>query len=291
MSDAEPEIKLVPPGSAWHLALQFTATEHRRPVRALLGLRGELLDAALGQREPAIAQMRLAWWREEILRLDKGQARHPVGQAVAAVMAESQLEGDYLLELLDGIEMDLEGTQPADESGLMLYLHRNSGVLHELIAQVCGLNDATRERGVRKYAQCLGQGVRLVEIARDLQSDARSGRCYVPATWMAESGVDLADLTRSEARPGLDGLLRRICDEAGTRLATAAAALPAGERPRQRTGLVLLSLYTALGREIAKRGSPPARTGAPTGLGAVLRAWNAARRAANGKLHEKPKVP
>jgi len=56
------------------LALAYVPTRHREAVHALW-----TLDAALGAvlttgREPAIRQIRLAWWREALERLDGAPA-------------------------------------------------------------------------------------------------------------------------------------------------------------------------------------------------------------------------
>ncbi len=284
MTSPELEPKLVPPGSPWFHALQFTDASARPAVTALVALRGELLDAALAQRDPTIARMRLAWWREEIQRMAAGEARHPVGQALANAAADAQLESDYLLELIDGAEMDLAGERPGSDSELTLYLHRSSGVLHELIAQVCGLNDAAAERDVRRYAQRLGQGLRLVEIGRDLIADARSGRYYVPGAWLETHGVGLTDLERGESTENLSALTRSIGRQAAEILDEACMKLPARERPRQRTGLVLLALYRRILARLERPGAPLNTASEPLGISSLFQAWNAARRAQKGLI-------
>lgn len=275
----ELEPKLVPPGSHWFHALQFTDASARPAVTALVALRGELLDAALAQRDPTIARMRLAWWREEIQRIALGESRHPVGQALASASAGTPLEADYLLELVEGAEMDLAGERPASDSELTLYLHRSSGVLHELIAQVCGLNDPAAERDVRRYAQRLGQGLRLAEIGRDLFADARSGRFYVPDSWLETHGVRLTDLERAELTDGVAALGRDIGQRSAEILHEACTKLPATERPRQRTGLVLLALYRKSLANLQQSGAPLTESPRSRGISSLFQAWNAARRA------------
>ena len=279
-----PEPKLVPPGSPWWHALQFTDRTLRPGVNALVALRGELLDAALAQRDPAIARMRLAWWREESARIAQTQARHPVGVALAALASEARPEAEYLEEMIEGAEMDLEGQQPADEGQLMLYLHRSSGVLHELIAQVCGVSDPASERSVRRYAQRLGQGLRLAEIGRDLFADARSGRCYLPQVWLDAHDVTLRDIEAGQATDGIRALTRTAARRAGELVAEAAGHLPVEERPRQRTGLVLLALYKPLVARLERTGTPLSEPPAQRGFGSLFTAWNAARRAQGKRL-------
>lgn len=279
-----PEPKLVPPGSPWWHALQFTDPAHRPGVTALVALRGELLDAALAQRDPAIARMRLAWWREETARIAHNDARHPVGLALTGLSAAARPEAEYLEEMIEGAEMDLDGAQPADDGQLMLYLHRSSGVLHELIAQACGVSDPAAERAVRRYAQRLGQGLRLAEIGRDLFADARSGRCYLPQAWLDAHTVSSRDLEAGAATGGVIALTRAATRRAGELIAEATGHLPAQERPRQRTGLVLLALYRPLMAQLERTGVPVSEPPGTRGFANLFRAWNAARRAQGQRL-------
>jgi phytoene synthase len=280
----EPEPKLVPVGSPWWHALRFTDPELRPGVNALVALRGELLDAALAQRDPAIARMRLAWWREESARIANDDARHPVGIALTALPPSARPEAEYLQEMIEGAEMDLDGERPADEGQLMLYLHRSSGVLHELIAQVCGVSDPGSERNVRRYAQRLGQGLRLAEVGRDLFADARSGRCYLPQVWLDAHSVTFRDIESGQATDGVRSLTRTAVQRAGELIGEAVGHLPVEERPRQRTGLVLLALYKPLLTQLERTGVPTREPPATRGLGDLFRAWNAARRAQGRRL-------
>lgn len=282
MATLEP--KLVPPGSPWWHALQFTAPAHRPGVTALVAFRGELLDAALAQRDPSIARMRLTWWREETARMAHDEARHPVGLALTALSDSARPETEYLEEMIEGAEMDLEGTQPEDDSQLLLYLQRSSGVLHDLIAQACGLEDPAAERSVRRYAQRLGQGLRLAEIARDLFTDARSGRCYLPQVWLEAHDVSGRDLEAGTATDGIVSLTRAATRRAGEMITEATGHLPAQERPRQRTGLVLLALYRPLMALLERTGVPVTDPPASPGFATLFRAWNAARRAQGQRL-------
>jgi phytoene synthase len=61
-------------------------------------------------------------------------------------------------------------------------------------------------------ASDLGIAFQLSNIARDVREDHAAGRCYLPAEWMAEFGLDPSDPLRPETRDGLVRLVRRMVD-------------------------------------------------------------------------------
>ena len=51
--------------------------------------------------------LKLAWWRSEVERLYAGAPEHPVGQALLPHVRALDLPQGQLLEIIDGMEMDL----------------------------------------------------------------------------------------------------------------------------------------------------------------------------------------
>ena len=56
----------------------------------------------------------------------------------------------------------------------------------------------------------LGIAFQLANIARDILDDARVGRCYLPAAWLADEGIAAADLADPASRPALARLAARL---------------------------------------------------------------------------------
>ena len=69
-------------GSAAYYALLFTPSEKRAAVTALFALHRELDEITIRRGEPAVAQVKLQWWDDEIRRLAAGEPRHPITQAM-----------------------------------------------------------------------------------------------------------------------------------------------------------------------------------------------------------------
>ncbi|MFP3480273.1 squalene/phytoene synthase family protein, partial [Burkholderia sp. SIMBA_057] len=69
------------------------------------------------------------------------------------------------------------------------------------------LRDTMYRRGVR-----FGKALQMVNVLRDCGKDLRIGRCYLPATMLAQAALSPADLmqpgTSARARPLMLGLVR-----------------------------------------------------------------------------------
>ena len=74
------------------------------------------------------------------------------------------------------------------------------------------------ERRRLELAPSVGEALQLTNILLDWSADARHGRCYLPAAWLAEHGLAPRDLVGS-ARPGVAALESRLETRARTALA------------------------------------------------------------------------
>jgi 15-cis-phytoene synthase len=269
--------KAAPQGSPLWYALLFTPEPQRAAVAALFQLRAEIAESARRPSAPEVAQVRLQWWRVELAGFGSGREQHPMTRVLRDVGPPGVVQAEYLLELVDAAASDLQDAPCRNYAELALYCYRSSGVLHEMLAGLLGLDDPANERAVRRHAQRLGTGVRLVEIIAELERDLAAGRCLLPCDWIAGTGARLQVEPGGEMDAALTACLDRLAGEARLALDEAEALLPTVERPRQRPGLVLAALYR---RQLAKLHSDGFRARAlPGNLANLWTAWRAARRA------------
>ncbi|MBI5386627.1 MAG: squalene/phytoene synthase family protein [Verrucomicrobia bacterium] len=172
-------------------------------------------------------------------------------QALNGFVPEDQRRIREVLEVItSGQELDLRrfgavatrtgGQAPAvtalaTEVDLDDYTYRVAGCVGEFWTKMCRAHlfpsAEVDEAVLLANAVRFGKGLQLVNILRDLPKDLRLGRCYLPSTRLAESGLTPADLLVVANEPRVRPLYEAHLDLAQAHLAAGWAytnALPRG---------------------------------------------------------------
>jgi len=161
-------------GSSFYSSFRFLSPARRLAITALYAFCREVDDVVDECPDAEVAAAKLVWWRQEVERLFAGQPEHPVTRALAAHIVPFDLPRESLLEIIDGMEMDLHFARYDRFKDLLLYCRRVAGVVGELSARIFGYTDAR----TLKYADQLGVAFQLTNILRDVGEDARRGRIF-----------------------------------------------------------------------------------------------------------------
>lgn len=237
-------------GSSFYYSFLFLPKEKRAAITALYAFCREVDDAVDECSDPQIARIKLAWWREELGNLYRGQPQHPVSRALLPAVRHHDLPREQFEEIIDGMEMDLEHHRYADFKALQLYCYRVASVVGQLAATVFGASD----RRTLKYAHDLGLAFQLTNIIRDVGEDARRNRIYLPLDELARFGVSEQDILAGRHTPAFRALMAFQASRARELYARALAQLPAADRRNQRPGLAMAAIYQALLTEIERDG-------------------------------------
>ncbi len=89
-----------------------------------------------------------------------------------------------LLDLIDGVRMDVDGASYEGFDDLLLYCRRVAGSIGRLCVAVFGSDDDR----AGQLADDLGVALQLTNILRDVREDAENGRIYLPAEDLARFG-------------------------------------------------------------------------------------------------------
>ena len=131
-------------------------------------------------------------------------------EALMTVAAETGIPADLPHDHLAGFARDAAGWSPANEEELLSYCYQVAGAVGVMMAHVMGVPSS--ERDTLDRASDLGIAFQLANIARDIVDDAKVGRTYIPADWLAAEGLSGADLSDPEHRSALASLTRRLAD-------------------------------------------------------------------------------
>lgn len=235
-------------GSSFYYAFLFLPPERRRAITALYAFCREVDDVVDECREASVARMKLAWWRTQIERMYKGEADHPVTQALTPHLETCQIRAEQLYAVIEGMEMDLDQTRYQDWDSLRKYCWHAAGVVGELSAGIFGYTDPQ----TLVYADKLGLAFQLTNIIRDVGDDARRSRIYLPAEDLHRFNVKASDIINGVHSAEFTELMRFQTQRARQYYREALQALPEVDRRAQRPGLMMAAIYYALLNEIER---------------------------------------
>lgn len=237
-------------GSSFYYSFLFLPPNQRRAITALYAFCREVDDVVDMDGEPAIAAVKLNWWRDEVARLFAGEAQHPVTRALTPVIIEFDLPQEQFLEIIDGMEMDLVQHRYASFKDLALYCYRVASVVGLLAAEIFGY----RDRHTLKYAHDLGIAFQLTNIVRDVYEDAQRNRIYLPLDELQQFGVQEKDILQKKESPAFHNLMRFQAERANRYYDQAFSQLPDEDRYNQRCGLIMAAIYRATLEEVERDG-------------------------------------
>ncbi len=237
-------------GSSFYYSFLFMDPPRRQAITAFYAFCREVDDVVDECPDPELARAKLAWWRMEIGAMYQGRPGHPVTRALSAALKNFSLPQEQLLEIIDGMEMDINQGRYADFKSLQLYCYRVASIVGLLAAEIQGY----RNRLTLKYAHDLGLAFQLTNIIRDVGEDARLGRIYLPQDELARFGVSENDLFDTRYSENFNALMAFQAKRAYSYYDKALAQLPAEDRKAQRTGLIMAAIYRTLLDEIVRDG-------------------------------------
>lgn len=212
----------------------------------------------------------------------------PAFDALGVVAAETRMPPRYVHDLIDGFQLDADDWRPAGEDDLYRYCYHVAGAVGCMMAIVMGVppeDEATLDR-----ACDLGLAFQLANIARDVDEDARAGRCYLPQAWLAQAGI-LADAMMAPAhRDALVMIARRLADRAALHEASARVGTRALSWRSAWAVLAAAGIYGDIARTVARRGAHAWDRRVTTGKAAKL-AWIARAAAQASRRHAIPDTP
>ncbi len=237
-------------GSSFYYSFMFLPPERRQAITALYAFCREVDDVVDECHDLQVAQTKLDWWRNEVRQVYGGQPQHPVGQALKDVIQRFPLPMEQLLEVIDGMQMDLNQTRYLDWKALNLYCYRVASVVGLLSAEIFGYTN----RQTLKYAHDLGLAFQLTNIIRDVGEDARRGRIYLPVDELQHFNVPARQILDAKHSDNFRELMAFQAARARQLYDQAFAQLPAEDRKAQRPGLIMAAIYRTLLDEIEADG-------------------------------------
>jgi 15-cis-phytoene synthase len=143
-------------------------------------------------------------WRRGLDQALDGRYGHLVHEALQHTVNTYRIPRQYLHDVLDGVEMDLEPVTYATFADLRLYCYRVASAVGLACIHIWGFAD---ERA-KLFAEDAGIAFQLTNILRDLGEDAARGRVYLPREDLERFGYDASGLSSGRRDDRFRALMR-----------------------------------------------------------------------------------
>lgn len=179
--------------------------EQRIAIYALYDFARQMDDEVDGAEDVSVIPARLAAARDRVRRCYAGRIApdDPVMQVLAKAVDRHAIPMSELLELVDGVERDLETTQYQTWEELQGYCRLVASVVGRMCVRIFGFSDPA----ALQRADALGLALQLTNIMRDVREDAAMGRIYLPAEDLARFGISASSVLAGDASPAWDALI------------------------------------------------------------------------------------
>ncbi len=235
--------------SSFYYSFLFLPRPKRDAIYAVYALCRAVDDVADDAGDMEAKAERLKGWREELDRCYAGRPTHPITRALRDCLSRYPIPKGYFEELVAGVEMDLTVTRYRTFADLTQYCYRVASVVGLICIEIFGY----RREATKEYAINLGLALQLTNILRDLETDGRRGRIYLPQEDLERFGYSEDDLLHCRYTPGFFPLMRFEADRARDYFRRAAESLPSEDRKNMVTAEIMGRIYRETLETIARK--------------------------------------
>ncbi len=254
-------------------ALLFAPRAQREALAALLAIYLEIREILHKCSDPGVAEVKLAWWQEEIRLLLEHKPRHPLSQNLAGFAEKTHLPLQPFLEIIEAVRMDVGTPSFSHFADVEIYCYRRGGALTELAASLAG----TQQAITLDAARALGIGWQLANIVIQTPLHAQQGRVYFATDDLHKHSMEKHIVAGTHTDAGLKALLADYARRAHA-FRDAAIINPSSTNQVLSAGWILNGLAQARLNKFAQRNYNT--TAAPVELhplSSLFTAWRSAR--------------
>ncbi len=191
---------------------------------------------------------RLLHWTDELKRALYGVSTFTLLNKLGTIIHRFKIPVDHFYDLIKGMEMDLTQNRYGTFSELEQYCYRVASTVGLICAEVFGYRNAE----TRQYAINLGIALQLTNILRDIKSDAKRGRIYLPLEDLRRFGYTEAELLAGTYNERFVELMKFECQRAHEYFRRAKASLAEEDKVLFSAARTMGNIYYLLLRRIER---------------------------------------
>ena len=233
-------------GRSFHWARHLLGAAHATRATRLYHLCRHIDDMADESRSDVLAKRALA---NVVASVHTGQSKDPIIQDGLSLMQECGIEADILLDLIEGVQSDLDLVRIPDMDSLLRYCYQVAGTVGLMMCKVMDTN----VREAFPHAVDLGIAMQLTNICRDIAADAVVDRRYLPASMVGDlEPVQLLN-PENELRATLQACVAKLLDYADTYYQSGELGLSYLPLRARGSMLVAARVYRGIGLQLRAR--------------------------------------
>jgi phytoene synthase len=236
----------------FYYSFVFLPPQKRRAIEAVYAFarRGDdLVDSGLAPDEAGRQMVRYRKALDACYAEPGVALEDPELAALAESIREFKIPRQPFEDLILGLGMDLNGARYQTFDDLSLYCYRVASTIGLIAIEIFGY---THPR-TRDYAVNLGIAMQLVNILRDIQSDAQRGRIYLPREDLDQFGVRPGELLSGVYNDPFIELMQLEGDRARHFFSAARQLLPPQDRRSMVAAEIMAATYWRILGRIQKR--------------------------------------
>lgn len=175
----------------------------------------------------------------------------PEFEGLRLLFQATKMPVQYPMDLLRGMQMDVEGYIGKSEDELLDYCYCVAGVVGLMMCHVMDVSDDA----ALVHAVDLGQAMQLTNISRDIDEDLKLGRVYIPREWLARDGLTPEDLHAPWTRPLWPRYTKQLMQMAEDKYDSGRQGLSYLSFRAAWAVSIAAGVYRAIGMKVLDRGS------------------------------------
>ena len=182
--------------------------------------------------------------KHELLDLWKAalSAGDKLPPALAQVLARHKIDRRLLIQIVLGVEMDIEPIRYQTHEDLRAYCWRVASAVGLVSVEIFGCKNPKS----KIYAELLGYALQMTNILRDVAEDAATGRIYLPLEDLQKFGVSEAGILRGDPGGNFSDLMHFEAARTRALFVEASRALPADDAGALKPAELMHTIYEKL---------------------------------------------
>jgi phytoene synthase len=136
MHDSYLNNKVAEVGSPLYYSVRKLSLLVRETVIAIMAFYKEIEDITLNYTDLSVAQAKLNWWRNEVIKIQDGKPDHPVALELQRCLPSFSISPLRLIDIIDGLEQNLAFLSFEKFEDVVVHVMRTAGQRELLIADI-----------------------------------------------------------------------------------------------------------------------------------------------------------